>query len=68
VCVEESARCIARGLLDTPAQQVTASGQVLLYPDISLSSQGSEYMVLSYSVKGRKVGQGRSGQYFLFVD
>jgi hypothetical protein len=37
-------------------------------PDISLSSQGSEYMVLSYSVKGRKVGQGRCGQYFLFVD
>jgi len=58
----------SHALLGRPAQQVTVSGQVLPYPDISLSSQGSEYIVLSYSVKGRKVGQGRCGQYFLFVN
>jgi hypothetical protein len=58
----------SRALLGRPAQHVTVSGQVSPYPEISLYSQDSEYLVLSYSVKGRKVGQGRCGRYFLFVN
>jgi len=58
----------SRALLGRPAQQVTVSGQVLPYPEVSLDSQDSEYLVLSYSVNGRKVGQGRCGKYFLFVN
>lgn len=57
----------SRSLLGRPAQHVTVSGQVLPYPEISLSSQDSEYLALSYSVQGRKVGRGRCGEYFLFV-
>jgi hypothetical protein len=54
----------SRALLGRPAQHVTVTGQVLPYPNISLYSRGSEYTVLSYSVKDRKIGQGRCGKYF----
>lgn len=58
----------SRALLGKPAQRLKVSGPVLPYAQISLESKDSEYLVLSYSVKGRKVGRGRCGPYFLFVN
>ena len=53
----------SRRLMDQPAQQITVSGTVLPYPVVA----DSEGLVLGYRVKGRPVGRGLCGDYFLFV-